>query len=123
VLEKPLHDQKLGVYDAISTWCIAGPLFFEETVNSKCYCSMLHDFIGLLEEDEIIYSWFQQDGASVHMANNSMKLLNKIFRERVISRNLWPSHSPYLTPPDIHLWGAAKSSVYRDACLMSLKLQ
>jgi hypothetical protein len=35
---------------------IVGPLFFEETVNSKCYCSMLYDFIGPLEEDEINYS-------------------------------------------------------------------
>jgi hypothetical protein len=83
-------------------------------VNSKHYCSMLHDFIGLLEENEITYSWFQQDGTTVHTANNSMKLLNEIFRERLISRNLWPPRSPNLTPPDFHLWWAAKSSVYHD---------
>jgi hypothetical protein len=66
---------------------IVGPSFFEER---KRYCSMLHDFIGLLEEDEITYSWFQQDGATAHTASNSMKLLNEIFGERVISRKLWP---------------------------------
>jgi hypothetical protein len=49
---------------------------------------MLHVFIGLLEKDEITYSWFQQDGATAHTANNSMKLLNEIFGERVISRSL-----------------------------------
>jgi hypothetical protein len=49
---------------------------------------MLHDFIDLLEEHEITYSWFQQDGATAHTANNAMKLLNEIFRECVISRNL-----------------------------------
>jgi hypothetical protein len=75
---------------------------------------MLHDFIGLLEEDDITYSWFQQDGATAHTANNSMKLLNEIFGECVISRNLWPSRSPDLTPADFYLWGAAKSAVYRD---------
>jgi hypothetical protein len=51
---------------------------------------MFHDFIGLLEEDEITYSWFQQDGTTVHTANNSMKLLNNFFGECVISRNLRP---------------------------------
>jgi hypothetical protein len=80
-----------------------GPLFFEEIVNSKRYCSMLYDFIGLLEEDEITYSWFQQDGATAHTANNSMKLLNEIFGECVISGNLWPLRSPDLTPPDFYL--------------------
>jgi hypothetical protein len=59
VYEKPLHDQKLGVWVVISRQHIVGPLFFEETVNSKRYCSVLHDFISLLEEDEITYSWFQ----------------------------------------------------------------
>jgi hypothetical protein len=35
-------------------------------VNSSHSCSVLYNFIGLLEEDEITYSWFQQDGATVH---------------------------------------------------------
>jgi hypothetical protein len=43
-----------------------------------------------------------------------MKLLNEIFGERVISRNLWPPHSPDLTPPDFYLWRATKSALYRD---------
>jgi hypothetical protein len=43
-----------------------------------------------------------------------MKLLNDIFGERVISRNLWPPRLPDLTPPDFYPWGAAKSAVYRD---------
>jgi hypothetical protein len=73
---------------------------------------MLHDFIGLLKEDEI--TWFQQDDATAHTANNSMKLLNEIFGERVISRKLWPPRTPDLTPPDFYLLGAAKSAVYRD---------
>jgi len=95
--EKPLHDQKLGVWVAISRRRIVGHLFFEETVHSKHYCSVLHNFVGLLEGNEITYSWFQQDGTTAHTANNSMKLLNEIFGERVISRNLWPPRLSDLT--------------------------
>jgi hypothetical protein len=43
-----------------------------------------------------------------------MTLLNEIFGERFISRNLWPLRLPDLTLPDFSLWGAAKSVVYRD---------
>jgi hypothetical protein len=64
---------------------------------------MFHDFIGLMEEDEITYSWFQQNGAIVHRANNSMKLLNENFGERVIPGKLRPPRSPDLTPPDFYL--------------------
>jgi hypothetical protein len=74
---------------------------------------LLNDFIGLLQEDEITCSSFQQDGATAHTTNNSMKLLNEIFGERVISGNVWPLRSPDLTPPDFYLWGAAKSAVHR----------
>jgi hypothetical protein len=114
VHEKPFHDQKRGLWVAISRRRIVGPLFFQETVNSKPYCSMLHDLIGLLEEDEITYPWFQRDDATAQTANNSMKLLNEIFGECVFSRNVWPSSSPDLTPPDFYLWGAAKSAMYHD---------
>jgi hypothetical protein len=76
VHDKPLHQQKLGVWVAISREHTVAPLFFEATVNSKHYCSVLHDIICLLEEDEITYSWFPKDGTTAHTANNSMKLLN-----------------------------------------------
>jgi hypothetical protein len=55
---------------------------------------------------------FQHDGAAAHTANNSMKLMNEIFGERVISRNVWPPRSPDVTPPEFYVWGAAKSAVY-----------
>jgi hypothetical protein len=57
------------------------------------------------------YSWFQQDGIAAHTAKNSMKLLNEIFGERVISTNLWPPCLLDLTPPDFYLWGATKSAM------------
>jgi hypothetical protein len=104
-----MHDQKLGVWVAISRWRIVGPLLFEEPVNSKCYCSVLHDFIGLFEEHQITYSWFQQDGVTVQTASNAMKLMNEIFRDCVISGKVWPPCWPELTTPDFYLWGERKS--------------
>jgi hypothetical protein len=81
-----------------------GPLFFEETMNSKRYCSMLQDFIVLLVADKITYSCFQQDGAIAHTANKSMNLLSEIFEERVVFRDLWSLRSPDLTAPYLYLW-------------------
>jgi hypothetical protein len=93
---------------------IVGPLFFEEIADSKSYCSIFNDFIGLLMEDEITYFWFQHDGATAHASNNSMNFLNEIFGERVISINLWNPGLSDLTPPGFYLWGEAKSAVDRD---------
>jgi hypothetical protein len=113
VHEKPLHDQKLGVWVAKSRQCIVGPLFFEETVNSKHYCSILYNFIGPLPEHEITYSWFQHDGATSY---TQLTTLMKLLKECVISRNLWPPRAPDLNPPDFYtyLWGTAKSAVDHD---------
>jgi hypothetical protein len=52
-----------------------------------------------------------------------MKLLNEIFGERVIYRNLWRPRSPDLAPSDFHLWVAAKSAVYRDRPLTLSELK
>jgi hypothetical protein len=35
-----------------------------------------------------------------------------MFGERLISRGIWPPRSPDLSPPDVFLWGAAKSQVH-----------
>jgi hypothetical protein len=53
-------------------------------------------------------------GARTETANNSMKLLNEIFGESVISGNIWPPRSPDLIPPDFYQCRATKSAVYCD---------
>jgi hypothetical protein len=35
-----------------------------------------------------------------------------IFRDHVISHDLWPPHSPDLTPFDFYLWGSLKGKLY-----------
>ncbi|GBN51466.1 hypothetical protein AVEN_22089-1 [Araneus ventricosus] len=45
------------------------------------------------------YCWFQQDGATCHISNNTIHLLNEFFDQRIVSRGLWPPRSPDLSPP------------------------
>ena len=38
----------------------------------------------------------------------------KFFKDRIISKNLWPPISPDLTPADYFLWGLLKGKVYKN---------
>ncbi|GFT96739.1 transposable element Tc3 transposase [Trichonephila clavipes] len=61
--------------------------------------------------------WFQQDGATCHIARATIYLLKDTFGDRLISR-LGPVNCPPrscdLTPLDYFLWGYVKSLVYAD---------
>jgi hypothetical protein len=52
-----------------------------------------------------------QDGATAHTAIYSIYVLNQVFEDRLISRELWPTRSPDLNPCDIYLWGNLKDKV------------
>lgn len=53
------------------SWIIS-PIFFEDTINSECYCKLLlYLFIGYLNE-YIACGYFQQDGATAYLAHISM---------------------------------------------------
>jgi hypothetical protein len=71
-------------------------------------------FISQWTEDSIFRLHFQQDSATAHTARVSMALLHDVFGDRLTSRDIWPPRSPDLTPPDVYLWEALKSAVYRD---------
>ncbi|GFX45428.1 transposable element Tc3 transposase [Trichonephila clavipes] len=61
--------------------------------------------------------WFQQDGATCHIARATIDLLKETFGDRLISRFgpvNWPPRSCDLTPLDYFLWGYVKSLVYAD---------
>ena len=66
-IERPLNDQKVLVWCAMSSQKIYGPYFFESTVNQNNYHNMLVRFFWSKEvrEDYKKY-YFQQDGASPH---------------------------------------------------------
>jgi hypothetical protein len=119
VHETPLHDQKVGVWVVTSRWRIVGPLFFEERVNIERYCSMLYDFISLFEEDEITYSWFQQDGATAHTANNSMKLLR--FLENVSPLQTYGPIARWILFHQTFIYGEQQNLCDRPRMLNDLK--
>ncbi|GFU27886.1 DUF4817 domain-containing protein [Trichonephila clavipes] len=61
--------------------------------------------------------WFQQDGATRHIARATIDLLKDTLGDRLISRFgpvNWPPRSCDLTPLDYFLWSYVKSLVYAD---------
>lgn len=122
--QKPLHSPKVIVWAAISSQGIIGPYFFEDdrgrtqTVNSDRYCHMIRTFLATEMQNQDGYNrntFFQQDGATSHVTNDSLAALHDLFPGRVISRRgdiNWPPRSPDLTPADFFLWGYLKSKVY-----------
>ena len=119
--ENPLHCPRVTVWGALSEFGIWGPYFFEEdnvtvTVNSTRYCQMMETFVkpklNMLHIDNV---WFQQDGATAHTSQRSIRLLKEMFPGHLISLRGdigWPARSPDFNPCDFFLWGYLKSKVY-----------
>ena len=85
---KPLHDQNIGVWCAVSRSRIIGPIFFDSTINSDCYIKDIFvPFSEQLTALEKAKTWFQQDDATAHTARATMTAVRKVFGERVISRD------------------------------------
>ncbi len=96
-----LHPQKVGVWCAISKYCVIEPIVHEQTVNSEEYQHILTDFIALLNNtSERPKGWFQQDNAMAYIFDSAMAFIHKFFKERVISVGLWPLRNPDLSPAD-----------------------
>ncbi len=124
VHEKPLHSPKVTVWLGIASYGIVGPYFFQEsnetvTVNKVRYIKMLREFLipELKKRRKLSQTWFQQDGATAHTANETLTVLRAAFANRIISRRTelqWPARSPDLTAPDFFVWGYLKSVVYGD---------
>lgn len=97
----PLHPLKVGVWVAMSRRRIIGPIFFYDTINAERYQTLLlQPFIDQLHDDELTGGYFQQDSATAHTAHTSIQFLEQFFPGRLISRGIWPSRSPDLTPLD-----------------------
>ncbi|XP_053946986.1 uncharacterized protein LOC128855816 isoform X2 [Anastrepha ludens] len=120
--ETELHPLRVTVWCAVSSRCIVGPYFFEEnghtvTVTGDRYLKMLKEFFyPELRRKRIPFNsvWFQQDGATSHIAQTVMTELRRKFPNKLISRNSefrWPPRSPDLTAPDF--WGLCKQEVYK----------
>ncbi|KAJ4441392.1 hypothetical protein ANN_11247 [Periplaneta americana] len=114
-----LYDAGMAVWRAVSAAVIIGPYFFEDgneravTVNGERYRQMLQTFKGALNRDDMR---FQQYGATIHTARDTLRLLINFFPGRIISwfgDINWPARSPDLTAPDFFLWGHLKARVFQ----------
>jgi len=43
-----------------------------------------------------------------------MREIESFFKDRIISKNLWPPRSPDLTPDNFFLWGLMKGKEYKN---------
>ncbi len=57
-VDKGLHPEKIGVWGAVSQKRIAEQKFFKEMVDSEVCCSIISQFIAILQSDEY-YCTFQ----------------------------------------------------------------
>ncbi|GFW90828.1 putative DD41D transposase [Trichonephila clavipes] len=109
-VETPFHPEKLTVWCALWADGIIGPYFFKNdeghnvTVNGDRYRAMITKFfIPELNNHDVQELWFQQDGATCHIARATIDLLKDTFGDRLISRFRpvnWPPRSCDLTPLD-----------------------
>ena len=74
----------------------------------------IKNYVNQLTDDELTTGYYQQDGATCHTSNASMREIESFFRDRIISKTLWPPRSPDLTPDDFFLWGLLKGKVYKN---------
>jgi hypothetical protein len=110
-LECPLHSEKIGVWCAMSSERIIGPIFFENSINSEKYIEILEEFHSKLTPEEKNRYYFQQDNAPPHKSRQTKPHLERLFNNRIIP---YPPRSPDLTPLDFYLWGHVKEMVYKE---------
>lgn len=126
VNERPLHSAKCTAWCAISAHGVIGPLWFQDrgttvTITQERYRRILDSFYGLLQRRQDLRfesQWFQQDGATPHTANETMRKLEEMFGGRIISKRSdfpWSPRSPDLSPLDFFIWGYCKENVYSNA--------
>ena len=97
-IERPLHDEKVLVFCAISAAKIYGPYFFSESVNQHNYLEMLKDWFWPkhLRTDSYKKYYFQQDGATPHTANSIQNWLSSKFGDKFVDKKKWSPRSPDL---------------------------
>jgi len=74
----------------------------------------IKNYVNQLTDDELTSGYYQQDGATCHTSNTSMREIESFHQDRIISKNLWPPRSPDLKPADFFLWGLLKGKVYKN---------
>ena len=75
----------------------------------------IKNYANQLTDDELTIGYYQQDGATCHTSNASMREIESFFFKTELSqKNVWPPRSPDLTPADFFLWGLLEGKVYKN---------
>jgi hypothetical protein len=111
--QRPLHDIKVGVWCAVSTRRVIGPIFFGDTVNSDRYVS------------DILEPFFQELTGTNR--RHDMAIFNKIAQRHtrhailcsvgetcLMMNKLSAKAYGRLAPLDFYLWGNLKGKVYKN---------
>ncbi|KAI6661873.1 hypothetical protein LOD99_9756 [Oopsacas minuta] len=116
--------QKVTVWAALSGNKIIGPFSFENEngitvmVNSERYIGILERFWEELDATcgpRRTRQYLQQDGATPHTSNITIKWLRDHFKSLIISKICtieWSPLSPDLSALDCFLWGFLKDRAY-----------
>ena len=105
---------------------ILEPYFYDDEANNRLtaerYLMTLKETIipelrRRLNEEAFNQLWWMQDGAAPHTAGITMKYLDKIFNDKLLSLKAirgeeWSPRSPDLNPCDYWAWGYIKNRVY-----------
>jgi hypothetical protein len=89
--EKVHHAPRITVWVAISRPGLIGPIFFEDTANSKHYLSTLRNtFVPhLLATSLPLHTqWLMQDGARPHTVNVVLDFLHDTYDSHVTSNRV-----------------------------------
>jgi hypothetical protein len=85
---------KVGVSCALNARRIVESVFFNKTINCERYVWVILGQLFLeLTDGERLYRWFQQDSATAHTACMFMQALSDVFRDRIISSDIWVASS------------------------------
>ena len=69
----------------------------------EVYLQIFNETVNQLTDDELTTGYYQQDGATCHTSNASMREIYSFLKNRIISKNFWAPRSPNLTPADFFL--------------------
>lgn len=85
-------------------------------------------FVNQLRDDKLRQRYFQQDGASAHIALATIAYIQEHFDKKIINKKTnipWPPRLPDITPLDFSVFGYIKDTVFmhRIKNLDELRLQ